>query len=165
MTSDVFSVITVLFSGLAVVMSGLAILASNNVAKKNEKLQKRLVDVEESLLNIEKTREKERIEQSKTANLLPQRLKANKTGILRIENRGDAEARNIQVIINNKSLSLWEEFLDKEINPISAHSNYDFRFNLNQGAIRDSWKVSISWNDDSGKPGMYQGNLNSFIKI
>jgi hypothetical protein len=157
MTSDVFSVITVLFSGLSVVVSVVAILVSIDVAKKNEKLQKRLVYVEE-------TREKERIEQSRTAYLLPQRFKANKMGTLRIENRGDAEARNIEVIINNKPLSLWEEFIDKEINPISAHSNCEFKFRWNQGEISNSWKVSISWTDDSGKPGMYQGNLNSFIE-
>ena len=92
---------SVVLSVFALVMSGLAILASYDISRKNNKLQrennelqkrKRMADLEERLLNIENAREKDRIKQSKTAKLLAQSLKRNNFGILRIENRGNAEA-------------------------------------------------------------------------
>lgn len=119
-------------------------------------------DVQKRILLIEQARENDRIIESRKAKLFANLVKeTDQRGIsrylLKIENRGLSQARDVQVLLNGKHLSETPIAFNKEISRISPGQtiHYQVLFSFSSPA----YEVSITWSDDSGQPGTFTSIL------
>lgn len=78
--------------------------------------------------------------------------------LLRIENQGSSEARDVRVILNDKPLLEHGRVLtnqQEEIQLIGPKSHIDYLMALDFG-FSPPFKVSLTWIDDSGEQGSYR---------
>ena len=151
----IVSIIAVVVSALATGISGLAWY-------NNRKTQTRLVKIEEA-------REEDRIYQSKKARLVAhihkevENQRMHNTmwkNMLRIENKGLCEARDIKLALDDKPVMEHRAILksQSEVTQIGPQSHFDYPLILTLATVPPS-KAEITWTDDSGEPGSYKTTL------
>ena len=121
---------------------------------QNHHLKKRLLAVEE-------LRDKERKMTASKAQLRAKIDRSNKMSEkLLIENIGNSEARNINIIMDGKPFDEHKAAVsgDGQINYIGAHSQAT-RLLAMTFACAPPFELEISWEDDSGEPGRYKTTL------
>ncbi len=152
----VVSIISVTFSGLAILLAWIAHWRISSIQKRQ--------------LEIEEARENDRIRNSNKAQLrayIKKEVESQRMHhtvwkhLLRIENMGLAEAREIKVILDDKPLFEHPTILkgQRKITQIGPQSHFDYTLALTMGAPIPS-RVQITWSDDSGEPGDYKTSLN-----
>jgi hypothetical protein len=114
--------------------------------------QKRQVEIEEA-------REKDRLKERHKADLVA-RLVRDGRDLLIIENKGPAEAREISILLNGRSLSEFPAFVggQSEIHRVGAYSSFHYLMAFYAG-VELTPEITINWIDDSGEPGIYQTTL------
>ena len=114
--------------------------------------QKRQVEIEEA-------REKYRLKEMHKADLVARLVKDGRD-LLIIENKGPAEAREISILLNGRSLSEFQAFVggQSEIHRVVAYSLFHYLMAFYTG-VDLTPEITINWIDDSGEPGIYQTTL------
>jgi hypothetical protein len=79
-----------------------------------------------------------------------------------IHNKGQATATNLKVLIEDRPLASYGEFLaglpeNLSIGP-SGHVTATYRLN-SRGKLKPPFQVRVSWDDDSGIPGEWSGTV------
>jgi len=155
--------VTTLLSLGALGVAIAAIVVSAKSSKRSNKTQ-------EGLLKIEKDREQDRLYDRTKACLTAQIVAVpwtviNKTVmkvLLRIENKGLAEARDIRVILDGKSVMEYATFTEnqekKEITQVGPKSYFDYLLGYGTNTPKPA-SAEISWADDSGESGEYRTTL------
>jgi len=143
-----------IFSLLALVVSVVALI----ISRKN---QKRLVEIEEA-------RERDRLRLMRKAHLtaeIVQELltRGQRTAYqhsLRVHNTGNAEARDIAILLDGKPLLEHPTILKgtNEIRQLGPRSHFRYRLVLSMQA-RPPSEVVITWSDNSGETGSYRTAL------
>lgn len=113
---------------------------------------------------------KEREEQDRRKDMRKAKLRAeliNKPSsnfYLRIENRGKAKARSIEILIDDKSLAIYRPFVrgglgEREI-PQELDSGARWEPSLACSAdFPPKFKIKLSWSDESNEPGSFENLL------
>lgn len=131
----------------AIVFSFIAWLKSRQIEKKQ--------------LEIEEAREKDRLAEKQKANLTAQIMRDERGRlILRIENKGLGEARDIRVWLDGKQISDHPVFVkgQKEIFVVGPQSYFQYLIAITSSCPCPSG-IAITWADDSGEPGFYRTTL------
>jgi len=146
----------------ASILSLLALAVSIVALVISRKNQKRLVEIEEA-------REHDRLRLLRKANLIAQikrevlitrHQQSVNQYFLCVDNTGNAEARDIVILLDGKPLLEHPTILDntKEIRQVGPNSHFQYLLALNMQAHSPS-DVKITWSDDSEEPGSYQTTL------
>ncbi len=158
-----------LFTGLAVIMSGLALIQASQSARKSEHNARINLNLQHKIVALEEVRERDRIIESQKANFIVSLVKEvskqsfsnisfyNKKYFLRIKNVGQAEARKVSIVVNEKNLGLELSYIigsQSEITSFVGSENIE----SHQG-ILPPYEVSISWSDDFSKTNNYRTTL------
>lgn len=126
--------------------------------------------IEKKQLDIEQAREKDRLAEKQKANLTAKIVSEplrSVTGhkqitqhLLRIDNTGHAQAHNIKVLLDGKSLLEHPAILknEKEIRQVGPNSQFQYVLATTMQARLPS-DLRIKWSDDSGEPGSYRTTL------
>ena len=111
-------------------------------------------------VEIEEIRERDRQKEMRKADLVARLKDDNGRDLLVIENKGPAEAREIAILLNGKPLSEYQGFVrdQTEIRKVGPYSSFHYLMALCFG-MEISFEITITWNDDSGEPGLYQTTL------
>ena len=133
----------------AFVISLVSIFIAAGAMFTSWRTQKRLVEIEEA-------REKDRLNDMRKADLMA-RLVKNGRDLLIIENKGPAEAREISILLNDRSLSEFPAFVrdQSEIHRVGPYSSFHYLMAFHVG-VDLSPEITITWKDGSGVPGIYQ---------
>ena len=118
------------------------------------------------LLEIEESRERERLEEKDKAILVAQLVRQGTTrvrdrrALLRIENKGCCEARNIVVEIDGAPFLQHEIAFPNQSDPrvIGPGAHFDYQLITHDGTP-PSIGVAIGWTDDSDEQGSYRTTL------
>lgn len=117
--------------------------------------QKRIVEIEEA-------REKDRLKDMRKADLMA-RLVTDGQDQLIIENKGPAEAREISIQLNGRSLSEFPAFVgdQPEIHRVGPYSSFHYMMAFSCGLDPAVYapEITINWTDNSGESGTYQTTL------
>lgn len=110
-------------------------------------------------IEIEEAREKDRLKNMRKADLMAKLVRDGRD-LLIIENKGSAEAREISILLNGRSLSEFSAFVRKqsEIKSVGPFSSFHYLMAFHSG-VDLSPEITIHWLDDSGEPGIYQTTL------
>ena len=142
---------------IAAIVSALAALASIRAARKSIAAQNRMLQIEEA-------RERDRVLQFKKANLIASLIRepGSRTirDLLRIENTGDAEARDLNVILDGHPV-LEHPAMPRgqdEVRQVGPRSHFQYLIAVSFQTKAPS-DVRITWSDDSGEPGSYRTTL------
>lgn len=113
------------------------------------KTQKRQVEIEE-------IRERDRQKEMRKANLMARLVDDDGRKLLVVENKGAAEAREIVIVLNGRTLSEYQGFVRQqpEIQRVGPYSSFHYLMVLTMG-MDLSFEISITWVDDSGEEGSY----------
>ncbi|MEA2064489.1 MAG: hypothetical protein U9P14_12370 [Gemmatimonadota bacterium] len=125
---------------ITISISLIALFVSIWAFRKSHKTERRMLEIEER-------REEDRIRESGKAKINARLFAYN----LEIENNGEAEARDVCVTIDGKSLLEHPAIPDneKEISLIPAEGFIQYHFASVMG-MTGPFKVVITWHDDSG---------------
>jgi hypothetical protein len=125
-------------------------IVSNQKAIAN---QKRLVEIEEQ-------REQERQNQKSSAQLRPELRRVEKSKRLVIKNYGDAEARNVRIIMDGKPLAEHKTSLSNVHMPelVGAYSEISCVLAINKDNA-PPFNIEIKWDDNSGNDKEYRTML------
>jgi len=117
------------------------------------KTQKRQVEIEE-------IREKDRQREMRKADLIARLANNDGRRLLVIENNGPAEAREIVILLNGRSLSEYQGYVRRqpEIRRVGPYSSFHYLMALTMG-MDISFEITIKWVDDSDEAGLYQTTL------
>ena len=117
------------------------------------KTQKRQVEIEE-------IREKDRQKEMRKADLVARLVDDDGRRLLVIENKGPAEAREIVILLNDRTLSEYQGFVRQqpEIRRVGPYSSFHYLMVLTMG-MDLSFEITITWTDDSGENGRYSTTL------
>lgn len=149
------AVIQILLAAAAIGVSVMALI-------RGGRTQTRLVKVDERLVAIEETRESDRQLDSRKARLTAfvARDAIGNRHVLRIENSGSAEARDVKVLLDGVPVFEHPAVLrlgdEKAIVGPNSHVHYGFI--LTSGTLPPA-EVVLSWTDDSGEEGHYCNSL------
>lgn len=137
----------------AFAISSISLLVAIVAMVKSRRTQNRLLEIEE-------IRERDRQKEMRKANLTAELVEENKRILLRISNKGPADACEIKVRLNNEPLfkSPLLMYGQSECSQLGPSSNFDYILMLIPGTCIQH-KVTITWSDDSGKPGSYKTTL------
>jgi len=139
---------------IASLLSIAAIIVSILAFIKSQKTQNRLVEIEEA-------REQDRLAEKKKANLTAQIMRDERGRlILRIENKGLGEARDIRVWLDDKQISDHPVFVkgQEEIFVVGPQSYFQYLIAITSSCPCPSG-IAIAWADDSGEVGSYRNSL------
>jgi len=156
--SDSAAWVNVGLTAIAAIVSIWAILAARSANKRSNDTQERLVKIEESR---EQDKKKARLVAQIVNEVVGQKAHQTiKKHLLQIENKGLAEARDIQLILDEKPVLEHPAIVkdQKEIIQIGPQSHFDYLIVYCSNTPRPE-KVEITWMDDSGEPGRYQTSL------
>lgn len=154
---------SLIISIIAAVISAIAIGVSIWTHNRNHKLQNRIVALEEA-------REKDRLAEKNKANLIAEITKEElrRSGTsriyrkcyLQIENKGLSEARNIDLVLDNKSVMEHPGILktQSEVKQVGSESSFRYELSVTGGQNIPS-RVEITWEDDSDELGKYSTTL------
>ena len=148
----------------ALVVSAVSVVVAVISLRKSSKTQRRFLEIEES-------RERDRVVSTKRANLVAEMVKepadlGDRDGgiftnsYLRIENKGQAEGRAIEVLLDGvcafeHPVMLKGQHRVNSIGPLSS-----FRYTITPSiSSPPPEKITLSWTDDSGTPGRYESTL------
>lgn len=139
----------------AFIISLLSIFIAAGAMFTSWRTQKRQVEIEEA-------REKDRLKEMRKADLMA-RLAKDGRDLLIIENKGSAEAREISIKLNGRSLSEFPVFMrnQPEIRRVGPYSSFHYQMAFCGGLEQMVYtpEITINWTDDSGEPGAYQTTL------
>lgn len=138
---------------VAIALSVVALIVATRANTKANKLQA-------EGLQIEKTRESDRLREFQRALLVAVMDRTSHSATLRIENRGQAAARNVMVSINHLDVENFEMIRDNDrpvgvIGP-GATSSYGL---ITYDGMPDSYLVELRWRDDSSTEGRWESQL------
>ena len=147
---------------VATLLSICAIVVSGIAFRKSHKTQNRLVKIEEA-------RERDRLKQQKKADLVAQIVsevesqqarRTIKKYMLRIENKGLAEARDVKVVLDDKPVLEHPAVVgnQQEGTQIGPQSCFDYLLGYSMNTPKPACAV-ITWSDDSGEHGSYKTSL------
>jgi hypothetical protein len=117
--------------------------------------------VQERLLALEGARERDRLLRAKSASLRAEIWKSGHDYRLAIRNEGDAEARAVQVYVDEKRLSEHEIILltpDEEVTMLGPGAEVRYIMAIAMGSPR-RYDVRLEWEDNSGQPGRWRSQL------
>jgi hypothetical protein len=128
---------------------------------RSQRLQRENTDLQKRLLEIEEAREKERQQVTRKAQLSAHIEEYGRNSHrLVIGNAGNAEARNISLVMDGKPFDEHQAAVSGEgkISRIGAHSSATRLLGITMGCA-PPFELEISWDDDSGEKGSYQTTL------
>jgi hypothetical protein len=147
---------SLIISILAAIISAIAVLVSIWAHVRSHGHQGRIVVLEEA-------RELDRLAKKRKANLTAQIMRDERGRlVLRIENKGLCEARDIRVWLDGEQVSDHPAFVkgqnQNEIYVVGPQSYFQYILGIPSSTHRPSG-VSIAWTDDSGEVGSYRNAL------
>lgn len=146
--TNLADIIALLLSGISIVVAIIAFIKSQQMQNK--------------MLEIEKAREKDRQIEKQKANITARLQHLQKSGRyeLIIENNGVSEARDINVTLNGKLLSDFNDIQPSITNSttIGPQSNVSYHWKTGHPNI-PPFNLEITWSDDSKQTGIYHTTL------
>ena len=146
-----------IFSSLIAVV---AIIVSIVSFRKSHKVERRQLQIEEA-------REHDRLHEKYLAKLTAQiveeryvdQAQYKKKTLLRIRNSGYAEARNIEVVLDDRPVFEHPTIRGQEaITQIGPQSHFDYLISWSMNSPKPK-NISIRWEDDSEEEGEYSSTL------
>lgn len=136
----------------AFIISLVSIIIAAGAMFTSWRTQKRQVEIEEA-------REKDRLKEMRKADLMARLVKDGRD-LLIIENKGAAEAREISILLNDRSLSEFPAFVcdQSEIHRVGPYSSFHYLMAFYAG-VDLTPEITVKWIDNSGEPGIYQTTL------
>lgn len=145
--------IAVWISAGSLIVAIIALTLKISAYRKANAKERRMAEVEEQ-------REKERLAQKLSAKLRPELRKNGNNYRLVIVNHGDAEARNIKVIMDSNPLSEHKAAVSNDLLPDMVGANSEISCLLALAMRRTPpFDVDVTWNDDSGDGKKYKTTL------
>lgn len=137
----------------SLVVAIIALIVSVLSNRKANATQERLVEIEEQ-------REKDRQAQRLSAQLRAELRKKGNSYRLVIINQGDAEARNVRVMMDGKPLSEHNVAVSNDRLPdvVGANAEVSCLLAITQGNA-PPFDIEIKWDDDSGNDKEYRTTL------
>lgn len=130
--------------------------------------QWRGVKLQERLAQLEESRELVRLASTKRAELVPENVHTIHNGkprrALRITNRGLAEARDIQIVVDGTPLaprhriSPWTEQI---VSKLGSTMKADYLLSDSFLQYEEKFSVRLVWNDDSGESQAFETELST----
>jgi hypothetical protein len=145
----------------SIVISVVAVAVAIYFGIKTHHLGKENADLQRRLVKIEEAKEYERKKATSKAKLQAAIVDyGQRNHRLVIENTGDCEARNINLIMDGKPFEEHQAAVSGEgkINHIGPHSSATKLLALTTGCA-PPFELEIYWDDDSGEKGRYQTTL------
>jgi len=142
---------------MANIISIIAIIFSLIAFIKSWRVKKRFLEIEEN-------RERDRLSEKHKAKLTHSyERNLRKFSKLHINNEGIAKASNIAVYIDDKPLKEWEYSINEDcnFNEIPPENKVTIRV-ITEDTMKSRWEIHITWEDDSGEPGNYEGFIEIF---
>lgn len=137
---------------LSLIVSGVAIVIAALAHVREHRLSKRMVALEES-------REQDRIQQKRRANVVARLERDSTTKVLHLvfENTGAAEARGIQILMEGKPILKHPAMArnPKEIRQVGSNSSFRYLM-MAKPSLMPPYTLDITWSDDSGQQGSYR---------
>lgn len=155
MIISIISSIIAFLSALAAILSA---IISYKYYKRSSKTAERLVDIEEG-------RELDRKKARLTAEIERKREQVSGSishvqwWVFKIENKGYASARDVNVLIGDKKFDECGFFDKKLIKHIGAESICTYKFKNTDFRHKTPLHCLITWEDDSGKQGKWEHDL------
>lgn len=138
--ANALAVLALIVAVISLIQSHRATRRSNHIASEQ--------------LRIENAREQERIDANKTAKLWPS-ITPSETTLLRlvVKNTGDAEARNVIVLIDGTPVAqhAWVMF-ETEFRSIAPHSEIFYRMFPRRKNEPSDLRIQVTWDDDTNTP-------------
>jgi hypothetical protein len=138
-----------IIAAVALVVSGLAIWRAEASQSRANGLQRRLVVIEEA-------REDDRVMEKQSAQLVGRLIRERVDGrlseYLAIENRGGAQARGIEIMLDGIPLQEHATYLfkDEPVHPeLGPYTPYEYRLGTDFDT-EDPKSLTIIWQDDAG---------------
>jgi len=152
--SDATSWVGIGIGAGSLIISTIAVWISSRAQNKAVAAQKRIVEIEEQ-------REKERHTRSLQAQLQPQLRKSSTSSYrLYLSNSGKAEACNVEVILDSKSLNEHCAAVKGDSIPTRIGANSEVSCLLNiTFECAPPFEIEVKWNDASGTGRIYRGIL------
>lgn len=158
-TSDIINIVTASASGVAVIVSIVALWLGGRANRRANEIQ-------EQLLNIEQSRENEKARQGRRAVLVigfkGDTISSGYSGrTLTLENRGEGEARNVTVTIDDQPIQGYARILTgpkEEQMTVGPHCSCIWTL-LSTLGTADPSEAVVNWQDDSGEPGYLKTTL------
>lgn len=132
---------------IAVIISGIAVYIGWRIQKKQ--------------IEIEKARDQERLAEKKKANLTAQIMRDERGRlVLRIENKGFGEARDIRAWLDGQPIFDHPSIVknQKEVFIVGPQSSCQYILGISFQTPRPSG-IAIAWADDSGEVSSYRNAL------
>lgn len=151
-----------LASWVGVVIASGSLVVAIIALLKRSRAQQEAKDVQRRLVAIEEQRESERRAQAQRAVLRPALCKTGSADCrLYLSNAGPVEARNVKVLLNGKPLNEHPAALPNDTLPalIGPESQVSCPMVFAIGTPLPPFEIEITWEDDSGHPGLYKGML------
>ena len=165
-TPDVISVVAASISAIAVIVSEVALVLGARANRKANRTAREANEIQGRLLAIEEERESQKARQCKRANLiLSLERSLGSSGStnwrLRLENTGDAEARNVGVTLNEQpiqDINYVGKIAGQETIILGPHNSCGWPLAVCSG-FTPPWNAVVTWEDESGQPGQYRTTL------
>jgi hypothetical protein len=145
---------SILLGVAALAVSGWAVIQARGTAEAQTRLQGRL-------LALESARERDRLLHARRARLGAEITHSGHDYRLVIRNHGDAEARAVRVIVDDKSLAEHDVISlseDEEVTMLGPGVDVRYIMAIVMGSPM-RYDVRIEWEDDSGEPGRWRSQL------
>lgn len=137
----------------SLVVAIIALIVSIFTNQKTNANQKRLIEIEEQ-------REQKRQDKKISAQLRPELRRDGKSERLVITNHGDAEARNVRVIMDGNPLAEHKTAVSNDHMPelVGANSEISCLLAISQGNA-PPFNIEIKWDDNSDNDKEYRTTL------
>ena len=138
----------------ALAVSAWAVIESRRTSKSQRLLQERL-------FTLESARERDRVLHAKRAQLEAAIVHLGSDYRLVVQNSGEAEARAVKVLVDDKSLAESGAVLlskDEEVTLFGPGVQVRYIMPIVMGSPM-RYDVQLEWEDDSGQPGRWRSQL------
>jgi hypothetical protein len=160
---DIITIVSI----VALVVSLASVIVAWRTSHHQRRLQGRQNELQERLVELETARERDRLRQARSAQLLAsiERVEKGKPHVprtdyfLKIVNHGQAAARDIRILLDGKPMSEHPLIIRGEpelakLGP-GAESRSYLAFTMGSDRVFD---VRVTWNDEAG-PGEWESQL------
>ncbi len=156
--------ISIIISIITALVSVAAFWQSHCAAKRSAKLQEEQVEMQKRITQIEESRERDRVTQSRKANLSAKLQKVEQNSYrLVINNSGQGTARNVKATLDGMPIMEHPAIChDREEDVLTIGQNSSVSYIMciiNIPGKRPPFKFRVTWDDDSGEPGEYETTI------
>jgi hypothetical protein len=152
---------------IALLVSIVAVIVSVWTSWRQDRLQRRQTDLQERLFELEMAREHDRLRAAKSTSVVASLEREKPPGatavnlVMRVANTGQAEARDIHVVVDGTPIAQHEMFFVEDgalVTRLGSGAGVSYLVVVPFGSLRVI-DVHIGWTNESGERSEWQSQL------